>query len=150
MSSLPSRLRFRLFLTTTSCAGSFPPATRRFRRASTTWRTTSLHSSSALAALPHHARDTIKRRNPFLPGFRRDSPAASAGNSFAHHARHFIFRATRSLTGISFHGRDALIHSPTSTGRTSVIAGKLPPVFFGVCQHSYHSVSNNWLTHRET
>ena len=142
MSSLPSRLRFRLFLTTTSCAGSFPPATRRFRRASTTWQTTFLHSSSAPAVLHHHVRDIITRKTSFFPGFRRDSPTASAGSSFTHHICHFIFRSARSSTGMSFHGRDTLIHLPTCTGWTYVIAGRLPPLFFSVRQHLYYGASN--------
>jgi hypothetical protein len=100
------------------------------RSARSTSVTASFHSLSAPAVLPHQARHTITSRNPFLPGFHKDSQdrsgdtGASSGQSFNHHARHFIFRRGKSFTGISFNGREALIHWPTS-----VDVGKLLPAW---------------------
>jgi hypothetical protein len=105
------------------------------RSARTTSSMASFHSLSAPAALPHQARHIITSRNPFLPGFRKDSQERSAGTdgssgqSFDHHARHFVFRSGKSFTGISLNGREALIHWPTSVGRTSVDVGKLLPAW---------------------
>ena len=139
VSSSPWRLRFCLCI---SPAGCFPPAPCRFRQASTIWQTTFLYSLSAPAVLPHHARDIITRKTPFFLCVRRDSPAVSVGSNFAHHIHHFIFRSARSSTGMSFHGQDTLIHLPTCTRWTSVIAGRLLPLFFSACQHLYYGVSN--------
>jgi hypothetical protein len=126
------------------------------RSARMTSSTASLHSLPAPAALPHQVRHTITSRNPFLPDFRRDAQErsagatdASSGQSFDHHARHFILRHGKSFTGISFHGREALIHSPISVGRTSVKGGKLLPVW---CIHHQYTIRcvPFFMTHWET
>ena len=40
-----------------------------------------------------------------------------------HHALHACWYSARSAISMSFHGREALIHAPTSFGRTSLCAG---------------------------
>ena len=135
-SSLPPSGRLRLPAVT---GGKFPLTAGvvlpNHRSARTTSPMASFHSLSAPAALPHQARHTIMSRNPFLPGFRKDSQersagtGASSGQSFDHHARHFVFRSGKSFTGISLNGREALIHWPTSAGRMSVEVGKLLPAW---------------------